>query len=42
MNTATSGRQEQQNKNRKVGKEAEGSKVKIIHVADNLDAKWVN
>ena len=42
MNTATSGRQEQQNKNRKVGKEAEGSKVKIIHVAENQDAKWVS
>ena len=42
MNTATSGRQEQQNKNRKVGKEAEGSKVKIIRVAENLDAKWVS
>ena len=42
MNSATSGRQEQQNKNRKVGKEAEGSKVKIIHVAENLDVKQVN
>ena len=42
MNTATSRRQEQQNKNQKVGEEAEGSKVKIIHAAENLDAKQVN
>ena len=42
MNSATSGRQEQQNKNRKVGKEAEGSKVNIIHIAENQDAKWVS